>query len=156
QERRGLLADAWRFSVEPEPLDVLPATLAADARVLARVAPHLGDLVRGGIRVDAPSALVDVLLDGRALGRDKNLVLGLGADHGDGHLHVLVPHAVLGPEAEVDLLGERDGERVALERRPVLAGVSLDRCEVRLMASGSRARELDGPERRVARALLVE
>ncbi len=156
QERRRLLADARRLAVEPELLDVLPAALAADARVLARIAPHLGHVVGGCVRVDPAAALVDVLLDVRALGGDEDLVLALGADHRDRHLHVVVPHAVLGPQAEVDLLGQRDGEGVALERRAVLAGVSLDGREVRLVPAGRCAGELDGSKRCVSSTGLVE
>jgi hypothetical protein len=67
-----------------------------------------------------------------------------------------MPHAVLGPQAKVDLLGQRDGEGVALERRAVLAGVSLDGREVRLVPAGRCAGELDGSKRRVSGTGLVE
>src|SRR5207342_2220214 len=63
---------------------------------------------------------------------------------------------VFGPQAEVDLLGERDRERIALEWRAVPAGVSFYRRKARLVPSGRGAGELDGSKRRIARTGLVE
>jgi hypothetical protein len=83
-------------------------------------------------------------------------VLALGSDHRDRDPDVVVPHALFGPQAEVDLLGERDRERVALERGAVGAGVRLDGSEVRLVPAGRRAGELGGAQGGVASRGLVE
>src|SRR5205809_723754 len=79
-----------------------------------------------------------------------------GADHRDGDLDVRLSHALLGAQAEVDLVGQRDGEGILLERRAVFAGVRLDGRKTRLVVSGYRTGELGGPERRVAGGLVVE
>ncbi len=60
-------------------------------------------------------------------------MLPLRAHRRGGHLHVLVLERALGPEAELDLVRERNLERVALERRAELARSRLDRSEVAAM-----------------------
>src|SRR5438132_1080853 len=79
-------ADARRLLHEGQSLDKLPAALAADPAVLARVAPDLRDAVGGCVRVDAAAALDELLLDRDSLGRDENLVLALRAEHRQGHV----------------------------------------------------------------------
>ena len=156
QERRRLLADARRLSVEVEPLDELPAALDADARVLARIAPDLGHVPGGRVGVDPAAGLVDVLLDVRPLGGDEHLVLALGAHHRDGDLDVGVLHALFRAQAEIDLVRERDRERIALERRSILARLRVDRRERGPVPAGRGAREGGCPERGVAGRRVVQ
>jgi hypothetical protein len=63
----GLLADARSLSVEAEVLDELPASLSADAGVLAGVAADLRDVLGCRVGVDAAAALDQLLLDGDAV-----------------------------------------------------------------------------------------
>jgi hypothetical protein len=83
-------------------------------------------------------------------------VLALGAHHGDGDLDVRVLHALFRAQAEVDLVGERDGERVLLECGAVLARVRFDGSELRPVPAGRGACELGRPERTVPGGLVVE
>src|SRR3989442_1535845 len=83
------------------------AALPADARVLARVAADLRDVVADGVSVDPAAAFDQLLLDGGPLRGDEHLALALGAHHGERDLHVLLLHALLGPQAEIDFLRER-------------------------------------------------
>ena len=156
EQRDGLLADARRLCVEVQSLDELPAALGADAGVLARVAPDLGDVVGARVRVDAAAAFEEVLLDRGAVGGDEELVLALGANHRQGHLHLGQAHALLGAQAEVDLLRERHVEGVALERRPVVAALRVDRRERGLVPAGRRLRERRRPQRRFSCGRLVQ
>ena len=65
-------------------------------------------------------------------------MLPLRPDGRRGHLHVLVLERALGAEAELDLVGERDLERVALHVRPELALPGLDRCQIAAVAARER------------------
>ena len=85
-------------------------------------------------------------------------MLALGANHGERHLHVRVLHALLRAEAEVDLLRERNRERIALHRSSVLAALRVDGSEgsdVRVTARRGLC-ERARPEGCVARPGLVE
>ena len=66
---------------EVEPVDVLPAALAARADMRARVAAHLEDTVACGGAFDPGAALDQLLLDLGALGGEEELVLSLRAHH---------------------------------------------------------------------------
>ena len=154
QQCGGLLGDARRLALERQRFDVLPAGLGARAAVGARVAADLRDAVAYCHRVDAAAALHRLLLDRGAIGGDEQLLLLLGADRRSRHLHVLVPERGLRPQAVLDLVGERDLERVLLVRGAVLAACRLERRQLPPVAarcglgeragpSGSRARGLD-------------
>ena len=73
-----------------------------------------------------------------------------------GHLDLRLPHALLGAQAEIDLLRERDVERVALHRSSVVAALPVQRSERRLVAARRGAGERDGSQRGVAGGGLVE
>ena len=141
QQRRRLLADARRLALEPEALDVLPAGACARAAVRARVAAELRQLVVRGDRVDPGAGLVELLLGLDAVGREQHLVLALRPHGCLGDDDVLVPKRCLGAEAEVDLVGERDVERVDRDRRAVAARARLDRRERAAAPDRRRERE---------------
>ena len=129
QQRRRLLADARRLALEPEALHVLPAGARARAAVRARIAAQLRQLVVRGDRVDPGAGLVELLLGLDPVGREQHLVLALGAHRGLRDDDLVVPQRRLGAEAEVDLVGERDVERVDRDRRAVAPRARLDRRE---------------------------
>src|SRR6185312_17560664 len=111
------------------------------AAVGARVAADLCDPVARGHRVD-PAAALDQLVLGRcAVGGDEDLVLALGADRGGGDLDVLARERFLCAQAEVDLLGDGNRERVALERRAELATRRLEGRELAAVAARRRLRK---------------
>ena len=124
--------------------------------MLARIAPDLRDAVRGRIRVDAAAALDELLLDRDSVGGDEHLVLALGADHRQGHLDLRQAHALLGAQAEVDLLRQRHVEGIALERGSIVAAHGVERDERGLVTARSGARERGGSQRCVPGGLLVE
>ncbi len=101
----------------------------------ARIAPHLRDPVSRCQHVDPTAALDQLLLDRCSVGRDEDFLLPLGANARRGHLHVLLLEAALGAEAELDLVGERDGEGVALDRGAELPLGRLSRRERTLVAA---------------------
>src|SRR3954453_11084398 len=153
EESGGLFADARRFAFEGERLDVLPAGLCARAAVRTRVAADLRDALACGHRVDPGAALDDLLVDRGAVRGDEQLLLSLGAQEGGGHLDAVVLHALLGPQALLDLVGERDRERVLLDRRAVRAPDRLDGRERAVVPPRRRLRESRGPLGRRAGAL---
>ena len=73
-----------------------------------------------------------------------------------GHLDLRQAHALLGAQAEVDLLRQRHVERVALERGSIVAGRGVERDERGLVTARSGARERGGSQRGVAGGRLVE
>ena len=107
----------------------------------ARVAADLGDPLACGHGVDAASAFEDLLLDRRAVGGHEQLLLPLRPQERRAHLHVLVLYRALGPQAVLDLVGERDLERVLVDRSPVLALGRLERSERALVAARRGFRE---------------
>jgi hypothetical protein len=130
QERSRLLGDALSVAREVEALDVLPAGLGARAAVRARIASDLDAALADGERVDPSSALDELLGDVCSFGRLERTLLLLGADGRLGDLDVHVAHRALGPEAQLDLLGERHVHRVALRGAPVVASRDGDRREL--------------------------
>ena len=107
----------------------------------ARVAADLRHPVARGHRVDPAAALDELVLRRRTVGGDEHLVLALRADRGRGDLDVLVRKRLLGAQAEVDLLGDGNRERVALERRAELATRRLEGRELAAVAAWSRLRK---------------
>ena len=83
-------------------------------------------------------------------------MLALGADRGRGDLDVLVRERLLGAQAEVDLLGDRHRERVALERRAELATRRLERRELAAVPARGGLRERGRLASGRLGALLVE
>src|SRR6476660_6733160 len=73
QECGRLLGDPWRLTGEIEPVDVLPAALAARADVRARIAPHLEDTVPCSRALDPGAALDQFLFDLRPLRGEQEL-----------------------------------------------------------------------------------
>src|SRR4029453_6341275 len=155
--RPPLPAATRRLPVEPERLDELPARLGARAAVGTRIAPVLdAAVVRDGKRVDAAATLDEALRDARAFGRAEDALFAHGADGRLRDLHLGPPHALLGTQAERDLLLQRHLDGVPFHRRRELAARGRDRRQVhaRARAGSARARESDGAECRVARPLL--
>ncbi len=112
----------------------------------AWVAADLNLPVADGERVDPASALHELLVDVGALGGLERALLTLGAKGRLRDLHVLVPHSPFGSKAELDLLGERDVQRVSLGGCPVLAFLGRRRHQLDLAPSGparAGARECD-------------
>src|SRR5206468_1755787 len=72
------------------------------------------------------------------------------------HLHIRLPHPLLGAETQVNLLGEGDRERIAVDRSPVLTTFRIDRRERDLVTPRNDPNEPDRPQHRVARYSLVE
>src|SRR6187551_300177 len=156
KERRRLLAYARRLALEPELVHELPAGLRARAAVGARVAADLGDAVARRQCVHAAAALDDLLLRRGAVGRDEELVLALCADRRGGDLHVLVLQRLLGAQAELDLLRDGNGERVAVDDGAELAAGRLDRGQRANVSAGRGFREGNRLARRLLRAVRVE
>ena len=155
EQRRRLLADAGRLVREPEPEHELPARLRAQPAECARVAPLLCEVVPDSRRVDSRTGLDQLLLDVGAFGGDEHLVLELRARERLRNLDLGPRKPLLRIEAEVDLLVERDGERVDLDACPERAGLRVERLEPALAAAG-RAREVAGSPGCVAAALVAE
>jgi len=97
----------------------------------------------------AVAALDELLLDVDPFRRHEHLPLELSAHGRLRDLDLGTRELVLGREAEVDLLVERDRERVDLGVRFERAGLRLERFEHPLAAAG-RARESAGTNSRVA------
>src|SRR5439155_3398324 len=87
---------------------------------------------------------------------DEDLALALGAHHGRRHLHVRLLHGLLGSEAEIDLLRQRNGKWIAPDRSPVLAALRLEGRERGLVAAGRGTGEGGRAQRSLAGARLVE
>src|SRR2546422_1752405 len=156
EEGRRLLGNSRGLAFEAEPFHVLPASLTRRAGMRARVTPHLVHAVPDGHRVDPAAALDDLLLDLGAVRGEKELVLTDGAYRRLCHLDLRATQPVLGAQAEVDLLTQRDGERVALDRGAVGAALRDERGERALVASRRRAGEPARTERGGAGALRVQ
>ena len=122
----------------------------------ARVAADLVAVLVGGERVDPAAALEELLVDVRSVRGDEQLPFALRAAERLRHLHVAVGERALGPQAVLDLLGERDLDRVVLDRRPVGAGRRLDRGKSAAVVARRGLRERDRPPGRLARDLLRE
>ena len=153
-EQRGrLLRDPRRLRFESEALDVLPPGLRARADVGARVGAELDDPVADRHRLHAAAALDELLVDLDPVGGEEELSLALGAQRRLGDLDVGVAQRLLDAQAERDLVVERNGEGVSLDRRPVRAGARLERRERPRLGAAGRGGEPAGAERSVARSL---
>ena len=126
EQSHRLVAEARRLARETEPDDVLPARLRADPAVCARVAADLRQSVGDGCRIDARAALHGLLLDVGSLGRDQHLSLELCAHRRFRNLHFRTREVALRLETEVDLLVQRDRERVDLHGRLEAASLGLE------------------------------
>ncbi len=114
------------------------------------------ELVVGGDRVDPGAALARAPARRSAPSEEtSSLCCEQGAHRRRRDLHARVARRLLGAQAELDLVGERDGERVALDRRRVGARGRLDRGEAAAVRVGARARTRSRG-RRVAGALRVQ
>ena len=147
QECGRLLGDAGRLTGEVEPVDVLPAALAARTDVRARIAPHLEDTVTRGGALDPGAALDQLLLDLRPFRGEQELVLALRAHHRLADEDVRAGHRFVGFEALRHLLRERNLERVPLDRRAVRSACRSDGSELSRVLPGRGAREGAGSER---------
>ncbi len=150
QQRFCLLGDPRRLRGEIEAFDVLPAALRARPDVGAGIAPQLEHAVANGRAVDPAAALDQLLLDVGPLGGDQNLVLALGSHHRPAQDEVSALERLLRAQAVLDLLGQRDVERIPLHGRPVCAGVGRDRSEGARIPPAGRARERARAQRGVA------
>jgi hypothetical protein len=153
EECSRLLGDAGRLAGEVEPVDVLPAALAARTNLRARIAPHLEDTVTSCGAFDPRSALDQLLLDLRAFRGEQELVLALRAHHRLADEDVRARHRFVGFEALRHLLRERNIEWVTLDRRAVCAACGSYGSELSRVLSWGRAREGAGSEGRVACAV---
>ena len=129
EERGGLLGDAWTVLVQRQAFDVLPAGLGARTAVRARIAPDLDGSVRGRERLESGAALHELLEDIGALRRSERALLAARARSGLRDRHVGMAEGGVRSQEELDLLLERNVDRIALERRPVLARLRADRGE---------------------------
>ena len=153
QQRGRLLGDAGRLTGEIEPVDVLPAALAARADVRARIAPHLEDTVTSGGAFDPGAALDQLLFDLRPLRGEQELVLALRTHHRLPDEDVRAGHRFVGFEALRHLLRQRDLERIPFHVCAVRAACRSDGSELARVLPRRGAREGAGSERCVAGAV---
>src|SRR5919109_843095 len=145
--------------ISPQPYLSEPGSLgwgepgpAYPAPVGARVAADLRLAVEHREGVDPAAALHDLLLDRGSVGGDEDLALALCAHRRLRHLHVWMGERRLGAQAVLDLLLERDLDRVALGLRPVRPARGRDGREPARVVTRSGARERDRPPRRLGGA----
>ena len=114
QQRGRLLGDARRLALEPERLDVLPAGLRARAAVRARIAADLRDARRATAKASIPPPHSTSSCSIEAPSEETNTLCSRWA-----RTDAVVTFTSscsqrrLGAQAELDLVGERDRERVA-------------------------------------------
>src|SRR5262249_59575233 len=135
-------------------LDVLPARLVARADVRARIAAELEDAVARRGAVHAGARLRQDLLHLCPVGRQQQLVLGARPHHHLADDDVRPLKGGVRTETEVDLVGERDGERILRDLADVTPGTRLDGHQVSRVPACSRAREAGRAAGRIARSLL--
>ena len=154
EERDGLLGHPRRFALEAEGFDVLPAGLCAPAAVCARIAPDLVRAVCGRERVEPGAALDELLLHRRAVGGDEHLALALRAHERLRHGHLRMGEGCFRAQAMLDLVVERDLDRIALHPRLVRPTGGRDRSEGPFVHARRGLGKGDRPLRRPRGALV--
>jgi len=150
-ERSRLFRDARRLARKIQPLDVLPAALAARADMRARITPHLEDTVAGSRALDARAGLDQFLFDLRPFRGKQELVLPLRAHHRLADEDLRAGHGFVRFEAQRHLLRERDLERVSPNRRTVRPGRRGDGSEVPRVLARRCPRKRAGSQRGIPR-----